>query len=106
MDNQLENKIKKALENVKPWQRVPTSLNGVFLVKTPAKGSQETIMVEINPLDERGSPIKRKGIFLRQTNELKRFLEVMENHRLQEVLETLETLSGVSGEEEIGTLEI
>ena len=34
MDDQLESKIRETLENVKPWQRVPTSLEGVFLINT------------------------------------------------------------------------
>ncbi|WP_257790552.1 hypothetical protein [Methanobacterium subterraneum] len=37
MDNQLEIKIRETLENVKPWQRVPTSLEGVFLINTTIK---------------------------------------------------------------------
>lgn len=52
MTKQLETKIKDALKDVKPWQRVPTSVSGVYLVKTPADTSKESIMVEINPLNE------------------------------------------------------
>ncbi|MFA0834132.1 MAG: hypothetical protein ACC609_09015 [Methanobacterium formicicum] len=37
MDSQLESKIKETLDNVKPWQRVPTSLDGVFLINTTMK---------------------------------------------------------------------
>lgn len=33
MSLELENKIKDALKDVKPWQRVPTNVEGVFLVK-------------------------------------------------------------------------
>ena len=40
----MEEKIKKALNGVKAWQRIPTSLNGIFLVKTPAKSGKETIL--------------------------------------------------------------
>lgn len=52
MSIELENKIRDTLKDVKPWQRVPTSVEGVFLVKTPANDNRETIMVEINPLNE------------------------------------------------------
>ncbi len=34
MNKEMESKIRETLENVKPWQRVPTSLEGVFLIKT------------------------------------------------------------------------
>lgn len=107
MDNQLESKIKETLENVKPWQRVPTSLEGVFLIKAPTRGDQESIMVEINPLDEFGRPIKRRGIFIQQKIQLERFLDVMEKPRLMEFLETLDAMAGSDqGKDKVGTLEI
>jgi hypothetical protein len=106
VDNQLESKIKETLENVKPWQRVPTSLEGVFLIKAPTRGDQESIMVEINPLDEFGRPIKRRGIFIQRKIHLERFLEVMQKPRLMEFLETLDTMAGSVGKEKVGTLEI
>lgn len=108
MENQLENKIKEALENVEPWQRVPTSVDGAFLVKTPEKGANKTIMVEINPLNDRGNPMKRRGLFLRQSMELEKFLEVLENESMAELLKTLDDLSGssIKNSDEIKTLQI
>jgi hypothetical protein len=49
MDENMEDQIKKALNDVKAWQRVPTNMDGVYLVKTPSTGGKESIMVEINP---------------------------------------------------------
>lgn len=106
MEKQLERKIRETLENVKPWQRVPTSLEGVFLIKAPTRGDQESIMVEINPLDELGRPIKRRGIFIQRKVHLERFLDVMQEPRLGEFLDTLDSISGSMGEERVGTLEI
>lgn len=106
MDDQLENKIKETLENVKPWQRVPTSLDGVFLIKAPTRGDQESIMVEINPLDELGRPIKRRGIFIQRKVHLERFIEVMGEPRLMEFLATLDNMAGNGTNENVGTLEI
>lgn len=109
MKNQLEKKIKEALENVEPWQRVPTSVEGAFLIKTPEKGSIKTIMVEINPLDERKTPIKRRGLFLRQSLELEKFMEVLQNERITELLKAVEDMSKGSANAATGgikTLEI
>jgi len=106
MDNRLKNKIKETLENVKPWQRVPTSIEGVFLIKAPTRGDQESIMVEINPLDEFGRPIKRRGIFIQQKIQLERFLEVMQESRLMEFMETLDSMAGSAEKEKVETLEI
>ena len=84
------------LENVEPWQRVPTSIDGVFLIKTPEKGGNKTIMAEINPLNERRMPMKRRGLFLRQSVELEKFLEVLENESMVELLKALDAVSNKS----------
>ncbi len=105
MENQLEKKITEALENVEPWQRVPTSVEGAFLVKTPEKGSHKTIMVEINPLNERRTPIKRRGLFLRQSMELEKFLEVLQNESVDELLKTVDEMSNGSEAQTTGGLE-
>ncbi|MDI9437893.1 MAG: hypothetical protein QM405_07450 [Euryarchaeota archaeon] len=106
MSQELENRIKEALENVKVWQRVPTSVRGVFLVKAPSKGMENSIMMEINPLDKRGTPIKRRGIFLRQKSHLKSFLEVMNQESVGELLETLEQMTGNSEDDKVNSVEI
>ncbi len=92
----MEEKIVEALENVEPWQRVPTSIDGVFLIKTPEKGGNKTIMAEINPLNERRMPMKRRGLFLRQSVELEKFLEVLENESMVELLKALDAVSNKS----------
>lgn len=105
----MEEKIEEALKNVEPWQRVPTSIEGAFLVKTPEKGTNKTIMVEINPLTERRTPMKRRGLFLRQSGELEKFLEVLANESITELLKAVDDISAKSVSktpEGIKTLEI
>ena len=41
MDVEMEVRIKEGLNDVKAWQRVPTSLNGIYLVKTPTKAGKK-----------------------------------------------------------------
>lgn len=106
MKENLEKKIREALKDAAPWQKVPTSINGVFLVKTPATGGQETIMVEINPTDERGNPTKRRGLYLRTNSELERLREIMENEKLKDVLGALEKMVDTSKRKPIKPVEI
>ncbi len=101
MVNEIEVRIKKALNGVKAWQRVPTLINGIFLVKTPEKAGKETFLVEINPEDEHGNLIKRRGLFLKSLLELEQFNNAMENGKLKEVLGALENISEVNEEEKI-----
>jgi len=106
MSAELEDKVKEALEDVKPWQRVPTSVEGVFLVKTPANDNRETIMVEINPLNERGTSMKRKGLFLKSTSEFDGFGGIFKNDKVMELLEAIEGIAGGTKKKEVKAIEI
>lgn len=106
MSIELGNKIKDALKDVKPWQRVPTSVEGVFLVKTPANDDRETIMVEINPVNERGTSMKRKGLFLKSTVEFEGFRGIFENDKVMELLSAIEDTAGGIKKKEVKAIEI
>lgn len=103
---EVEVKIKNALNNVKAWQRVPTSLDGIFLVKTPVKGGKETILVEINPKDEKENLIKRRGLFLKSINELDKFKQAMNEQKLEELIKAIENISGAKEIKKIETVHI
>lgn len=106
MDVEMEVRIKEGLNDVKAWQRVPTSLNGIYLVKTPTKAGKETILVEINPTDERGNLIKRRGLYLKNTVELKKFIDAMDNEKLKAVLVALENISGEKEDKKITPVDL
>jgi hypothetical protein len=106
MPKDMENKIKEAIKDVKAWQRVPTSVNGVYLVKAPGNADNDTIMVEINPLNDRGTSMKRKGLFLKSSLEFEGFGEIFKNENVMELLSTLENINGGDNKKEIKTIEI
>lgn len=103
---EVEEKIKNALSNVKAWQRVPTSLDGIFLVKTPVKGGKETMLVEINPKDEKGNFIKRRGLFLKSINELDKFKQALDENKLEEVIKAIENITGAKEMKKIETVDL
>jgi hypothetical protein len=106
MVKELENRIREALKNVKPWQRVPTTVNGVYLIKTPSDVIKEMIMVEINPLNERGTPMKRRGLFLKDTIEFGGFKDIFENDRVMYLLGIIEELDGKEKYKEVKEIEL
>ena len=66
---------KKAIANFrdgdhKDWTKVPTSVQGVFIVYMPlGKGETErSLGIEFNPVDDQGNPTKRRGIFLKSAD--------------------------------------
>jgi len=63
-------------------------------------------LVEINPKDEMGNLLKRRGLYLKNTMELEKFTDVIDNEKLKVVLVTLENISGVKEEEKIKPLDL
>lgn len=64
------------------------------------------MLVEINPNNERGNLIKRRGLFLKNTMELEKFIYILNNEKLMDVLRALENLSGVNEDKKIETIDI
>ncbi|MBI5681364.1 MAG: hypothetical protein HZC47_10760 [Methanobacterium sp.] len=106
MTKELENKIKSTMKDVKAWQRVPTSVNGVYIVKAPGNTDNDTLMIEINPLNDRGTSMKRKGLFLKSSLEFEGFEEVFKSENVMVLLNTIENINGGSKKEEIKAIEL
>lgn len=106
MVKEIENEIKNTMKDIKAWQRVPTSVDGVYIVKAPGNADNDTLMVEINPLNERGTSMKRKGLFLKSSLEFEGFEDVFKNKNVLELLNTIENINGGSKKEEIKTIKI
>ena len=61
-DVKLTESLKAFLEKGNDWERKPTTLPGVFIVKLPPFGRSPTrLVVEINPVDASGKPTRRRG---------------------------------------------
>lgn len=58
--------LKKFLEEGKDWERRPTSVPGVFIMKLPSyRKSTSRLVAEINPVDTYGNPTKKRGLLIR-----------------------------------------
>jgi hypothetical protein len=59
--------------------------------------------VEINPVGPDGAPTKRRGLILRNLEELKEYKKLISGDRLEEILKAIEKINPkTSGEEEEG----
>ena len=77
----LEEKLKDFLENGKDWERIRTTKKYSFWIfqKSKIKDTPSRIVVELNPTDEYGNQIKKRGIILRNFEELKEFKNLINN---------------------------
>jgi len=92
----LEEKLRDFLENGKDWERIRTTVNGIFILKIPKSKIKDTpsrIVIELNPSDEFGNPTKRRGVILRNSEELKEFKNLINNEKLEYLLKVLDDIN-------------
>jgi hypothetical protein len=71
-----------------------TTINGIFILKNPqSKSKPARIVVELNPSDEFGNPTKKRGIILRNLEELKEFKNLINNEKLEYLLKSIDNIN-------------
>jgi hypothetical protein len=90
----MSEKLAEFLEKGKDWEKVKTTVPGVFVMKMPgSKTRPASLSVEINPVDASGSPTKRRGVIVRSVEEYLDFKEIMTNEKVERLLEMLEDVN-------------
>jgi len=89
-----EEKLTDFLKTGKEWNRMRTSVPGVFVLKLPPyKGSPTRLVVELNPVDDTGRPKKRRGLVLRSGSELEDYKELFQYEKLSKLLGLLDSVN-------------
>lgn len=82
------------LRSGKDWERKPTSVQGVFVLRMPVfKGRPVRLAVELNPVDEAGRPTRKRGVIIRSSTELAEYKKLLEDERLASLLKNIDRLS-------------
>jgi hypothetical protein len=93
-----EDKLAEFLEKGKDWDKVKTTVPGVFVMKMPgSKTRPASLSVEINPVDAGGSPTKRRGLIVRGVDEYLEFKDIVLNEKVEGLLEMLEAVNPEKG---------
>lgn len=89
-----EEKLGDFLKTGKDWSRLKTSVPGVYVVKLPPyRSAPARLVVELNPVDETGSPKKRRGLVLRSKGELEEFRLLFDDEKLPKLLAMLDSVN-------------
>ncbi|NAL78359.1 hypothetical protein [Nitrososphaera sp. AFS] len=100
----VENKLASFLSGSRDWERRPTNLPGVFLLKLPSSRSrQASIAIEINPVDATGSATKKRGIVIRSASEFDEFNRILANQKLIELARKIDEVNPKQKEEATAT---
>lgn len=88
MNDEQKRNLVKIIEESETWQRIPTNVEGVNIVKAPENNNKQNVFVEILPVSD-GIVIKRKGIYIKNSEELKAFKNVMMNPKVEELTDII-----------------
>ena len=98
------------LDEGKDWERKSTSLRGVSILRMPRTATRPpTLAMEINPLDERGMPMKRKGRMIRTPQELEALRNVLGDPKVANLMGALASVVPPvpsTGKQNAGMIEI
>jgi hypothetical protein len=87
---QLTDTLRNFLENGEDWERKMTSIKGVTILKLPqTKSRSASLAIEINPLTEKGTPMKKKGVMIMSSGELNAFREIFTNEKVDVLITTI-----------------
>jgi hypothetical protein len=106
-----EEKLADFLKTGKDWSRLRTSVAGIYVVKLPPyKSAPVRLVVELNPVDETGTPTKRRGLVLRSQSELEEFRKLFGDEKLPKLLGILDLVNpkteGEKRRKEEGVIEL
>jgi hypothetical protein len=88
---ELTEQLRTFIEEGQDWERKATSVKGVSIIRLPkTKNRPPSLAIDINPVNEHGVPIKKKGIMLMNSGELAAFRATFNNEKVDNLIKALE----------------
>ena len=87
----IEAQLREHLKNGKDWEKMETPIDGVSVVKIPPTKTRGPLLhIEVNPLNEKGLPMKRKGLFISSFEMFIKFRDALEDDNIVVLLKEIE----------------
>ena len=85
--------LRAFMETGEDWERKNTSLKGVSIIRLPkTKTRPASLAIDVNPLNEKGVPIKKRGIMIMSRAEMLAYKELFTSEKLDSLLTTIENV--------------
>ena len=90
----IQSQLKEHLDKGADWAKMETPVPGVFVVKVPATKTRPSLLfIEVNPLKENGTPMKRKGLFVGSKEMLIKFGEALNDDKVFQLIGEIEKVN-------------
>jgi len=88
---ELTDTLRAFIEEGQDWERKPTTVKGVSIIRLPAtKNRAASLAIDLNPVNETGLPMKKKGIMIMNAQELAAFRVIFTNEKVDSLMKALE----------------
>jgi len=88
---ELTEQLKTFIEEGQDWERKATNVKGVSIIRLPkTKNRSASLAIDINPINEHGLPMKKKGVMLMNSGELAAFRATFNNEKVDNLIKALE----------------
>jgi hypothetical protein len=90
----IQAQLKEHLKSAKDWEKMATPIEGISVVKVPATKTRPALLfLEVNPLKEDGTPMKRKGLFVGNKEMLIKFSEALNDDKTYQLIQEIEQIN-------------
>ena len=90
----IHRQLKDHLEKAEDWEKMDTPVKGVSVVKVPATKTRPALLfIEVNPLKENGTPMKRKGLFVGNKEMLIKFGEALNDDKTFQLIQEIQQVN-------------
>jgi hypothetical protein len=90
----MEDSLRDMLKHGRKFERLRTAEPGIYIRKIPRyKDEPAYLAVEINPVDERGFPMNKIGVLIKNQDELDAIRAIISHKTVDEIIQTIEKVS-------------
>ena len=88
---ELSEQLRVFIEEGQDWERKKTSVDGVTIIRLPkTKNRAASLAIDINPVNDQGLPMKKKGVMIMNAAELAAFRAAFNNGKVDNLIKALE----------------
>jgi hypothetical protein len=93
MNDKQKKMLVQTIEEAEPWERISTTVDGLYVVKPPEQNNKQNVLVEAVPTPQ-GQIIKKKGIYLKSVEDLKAYRLLLNNPKTEELIKVISEYYG------------
>ncbi|NWF95941.1 MAG: hypothetical protein HXY34_07330 [Candidatus Thorarchaeota archaeon] len=87
----MDESLKDMLKHGRRFERVKTSIDGVFIRRIPQSRDEPACLVlEVNPIGRSGNPMNRVGSIIRNMDELNAIRAILSQESVDEIMVAIE----------------